>query len=490
MRQEKAEKRTRRVKDNWIKFLNDLDATAAIIEKGRKGESAKPAAGRPSALSRLKLGGRISSGLVGGAFPLLFGQGAGAAIGGGLGGFAGGSQFGFGLSLVGTVIGSAFDEAINKGKELGAALRDPISSLSSLASSSVLSSSALEKQVTALTNTGRAAEAATLAQIDLLDTYGDISDLEALAQAQDDFDRTIAKLQISVASFVSGPLTDFINKLNEGVKQQTAPPPSQPTQLSQILGIGAGISALTGATLIGTGFGAGVGIGFLGAGLALAGAAQMTDMPETDNLEENLREMEKALALAQKMRGIRASQKALDDVRLQIAKEEDRILSLQLQKRQVQLAQERALQELGDKPAQADVDKIKLDTKIKILEIERRISDEVTRRDEKQRKAAQDLQNLRLQNIKFLGRGEKQALIKQVGQPAIQEAQRRGVTLRSFSDIRDFAQFLERERTLQNEAGPALINSNQDLRTSLESTAEVVRGLVSSVDKSIVRRVW
>ena len=482
-RQEKAQKRTRKVKDSWTKFLRDLDDTAAIIEKGRKSQGAKPAAGGRG------IQGRISSGLVGGAFPLLFGQGAGAAIGGGLGGFAGGSQFGFGLSLVGTVIGSAFDEAINKGKELGAALRDPISSLSSLASSSVLSSSALEKQVTALTNTGRAAEAATLAQIDLLDTYGDTSGLEALAQAQGDFDRTIAKLQISVANFVSGPLTDFINKLNEGVKKQVEPPTTQPTLLSQGLGLAAGGLALGAGVAATTGLGLPLSFGLLGGSALLAGAAQMTDVPSTGNVEENLREMEKALALVQKMRGIRASQKALDDVRLQIAKEEDRILSLQLQKRQVQLAQERALQELGDKPAQADVDKIKLDTKIKILEIERRISDEVTRRDEKQKKAAQDLQNLRLQNIKFLGRGEKQALIKQVGQPAIQEAQRRGVTLRSFSDIRDFAQFLERERTLQNEAGPALINSNQDLRTSLESTAEVVRGLVSSVD-TLSNKEW
>jgi hypothetical protein len=55
-----------------------------------------------------------SNALIGGAFPLLFGQGAGAAVGGGLGGALGGAfggTLGFGLSLVGTAIGQAVDDA-------------------------------------------------------------------------------------------------------------------------------------------------------------------------------------------------------------------------------------------------------------------------------------------------------------------------------------------------------------------------------------------
>ena len=55
----------------------------------------------------------LSSGLIGGGFPLLFGQGPTAAIGGALGGVAGGAlggQFGFALSIAGTTIGSALDE--------------------------------------------------------------------------------------------------------------------------------------------------------------------------------------------------------------------------------------------------------------------------------------------------------------------------------------------------------------------------------------------
>ena len=65
-----------------------------------------------------------SSALIGGAFPLLFGQGGGAAIGGALGGAGGGllgGQFGFALSLVGTQIGSLIDTTIGKVGELGQA---------------------------------------------------------------------------------------------------------------------------------------------------------------------------------------------------------------------------------------------------------------------------------------------------------------------------------------------------------------------------------
>ena len=65
-----------------------------------------------------------SSALIGGAFPLLFGQGGGAALGGFVGGAGGGllgGQFGFALSLVGTQLGSLIDTTIGKVGELGQA---------------------------------------------------------------------------------------------------------------------------------------------------------------------------------------------------------------------------------------------------------------------------------------------------------------------------------------------------------------------------------
>jgi len=70
---------------------------------------------------RKRLGSAASNAVIGGAFPLLFGQGAGAAIGGGLGGALGGAfggTLGFGLSLVGTAIGQAIDDAQKLNSEL------------------------------------------------------------------------------------------------------------------------------------------------------------------------------------------------------------------------------------------------------------------------------------------------------------------------------------------------------------------------------------
>lgn len=69
----------------------------------------------------------VSNAIIGGAFPLLFGQGlggaAGGAAGGAVGGFMGGS-LGFGLSLVGTALGAQFDATVQKARDFATALRE------------------------------------------------------------------------------------------------------------------------------------------------------------------------------------------------------------------------------------------------------------------------------------------------------------------------------------------------------------------------------
>ena len=70
---------------------------------------------------RQKIGGALSSGLIGGGFPLLFGQGGAAAAGGAIGGLAGGAiggGFGFALSIVGTALGQAIADAEEFDKSL------------------------------------------------------------------------------------------------------------------------------------------------------------------------------------------------------------------------------------------------------------------------------------------------------------------------------------------------------------------------------------
>ena len=69
----------------------------------------------------------LSSGLIGGGFPLLFGQGIGASVGGGIGGIAGGflgGGLGFGLSIVGTQLGKQVDLLVQATRKTGDALGD------------------------------------------------------------------------------------------------------------------------------------------------------------------------------------------------------------------------------------------------------------------------------------------------------------------------------------------------------------------------------
>ena len=66
-------------------------------------------------------GGAVSSAMIGGGFPLLFGQGGASAVGGGIGGLVGGAiggGFGFGLSIVGTALGQAYQKNLEFNKSL------------------------------------------------------------------------------------------------------------------------------------------------------------------------------------------------------------------------------------------------------------------------------------------------------------------------------------------------------------------------------------
>jgi len=165
--------------------------------------------------ARKELGKRLKdsagNAIIGGAFPALFGQGVGASagglIGGGLGGLLGGN-FGFGLSLVGTAIGQRFDD-INK------ALENPIENFDKLKTTGALSSKSLEKYAEGLIETGRTAEAAAVIQKDLVSSFGPDS-LEAFAElrsASDELNRGFAQAAAGVASFVAGPLSDFLRAL-------------------------------------------------------------------------------------------------------------------------------------------------------------------------------------------------------------------------------------------------------------------------------------
>lgn len=175
---------------------------------------------RAQADRRKRLGEAGSNALIGGAFPLLFGQGIGASIGGaaggGLGGFAGG-QLGFGLSLLGTAVGAQFDLASQKASALASALSDPIGKFAELQQAGLLSSKGLERQVEALIATGREAEAAAVIQQDIADSYGSLAGAKELAKQTDDLQRSWAQLGVRLAQFTAGPLARFIEILNRAL---------------------------------------------------------------------------------------------------------------------------------------------------------------------------------------------------------------------------------------------------------------------------------
>lgn len=157
----------------------------------------------------------ISEGLIGGAFPLLFGQGLGASVGGGLGGavggFAGGG-LGFGLSLIGTALGTAFDTAIQAATEFGAALNDVSTVFGKTKERSLFSSREIEKYATKLEEAGFVASASTLAQQEIIKKIGvsGVERLKDLESSSDRLNRAWAELNLQLQAALAGPMAGLL----------------------------------------------------------------------------------------------------------------------------------------------------------------------------------------------------------------------------------------------------------------------------------------
>ena len=155
------------VLDSRLKNLTEelrlqKDLAAAEARRGRE------AGGRAS--------GAVSSAIIGGGFPLLFGQGPAAAVGGALGGAAGGllgGGFGFALSIAGTAIGDLITQSETLNKTL-AALN---SSLSSTGAASTTTASDIKQLAKDLSITNE--EATQL--VGTFSQFGDAQTREALA---------------------------------------------------------------------------------------------------------------------------------------------------------------------------------------------------------------------------------------------------------------------------------------------------------------------
>ena len=198
---------------------NILDpATLAAERKRRIARGRK----RQESISRAR-----SEGLIGGAFPLLFGQGLGASVGGGLGGavggFAGGG-LGFGLSLVGTALGTALDTAVQSAKELGAALQKPVENFDKFVDSSFFSSRALENQIKKTIEYGDAASASAMIQEEAIRKFGvnGVKNLAYLESESDKLNRAWAELGQSMQALIAGPLGSLLRTIAKPIEKNVA----------------------------------------------------------------------------------------------------------------------------------------------------------------------------------------------------------------------------------------------------------------------------
>ena len=180
----------------------------------------------------------IGSGIIGGAFPLLFGQGPGAALGGGIGGFAGGAlggQFGFGLSLVGTQLGVIFDQVIAGATELGQALNPVTADINKLADAAGFAGTETEQYIKAIEqNAGKqAALKAATQKLALIVGQDGVKALEEFGEASKDlgnsWNQLMAQMSAGIAQLLSGPTRELADTLSDdaafrgGLRQTEGP---------------------------------------------------------------------------------------------------------------------------------------------------------------------------------------------------------------------------------------------------------------------------
>jgi len=167
----------------------------------------------------------VSNAVIGGAFPLLFGQGLGASIGGAAGGFAGGKkggQFGFAFSLLGTVLGSQLDRLAQSARELGEALRNPIKNMDLLVTKMGQANTPFADTVETLKSLGLEAVAAGQVLDNFNKTFGtNKTQLSQLGEESIRFTNELTKLGTGITLFVAGPLTFFLEKINAALGFQT-----------------------------------------------------------------------------------------------------------------------------------------------------------------------------------------------------------------------------------------------------------------------------
>ena len=197
----------------------------------------------------------LSSGLIGGGFPLLFGQGVGASIGGGIGGIAGGALgggLGFGLSIVGTQLGKQLDILVGSAKKAGDALADFNKDTTTLIASLGLTNSAFSQRIQLLEqaegkeaafNVALARTTAIVGQggVDALKEFGDQT-----RQITQGFSQFFLIVQAGLARIIS--FSRLLKGLGDGLQNLTIGERLRKSSSPELQGIGNRIAELEGKT--------------------------------------------------------------------------------------------------------------------------------------------------------------------------------------------------------------------------------------------------
>ena len=174
--------------------------------------------------------GMLQNALIGGAFPMLFGGGAGAVAGGFAGGFIPGNPM---MSIVTSALGTVVDEFAAAAAEMGVSLSDPITNFEKLKEANLLASKSQEFYIQKLIETGRIAEATGAIQAQVIKKIGvsGYNDLTALGNASVDLSKAWADFNLQLQAALAGPLAGLLAWLTEIVKLSTASTQQQAQRL-------------------------------------------------------------------------------------------------------------------------------------------------------------------------------------------------------------------------------------------------------------------
>jgi hypothetical protein len=192
---------------------NVLKLENAILGTRKAQANATKAAAAPGEQAAKNKNAMLQNALIGGAFPLLFGGGAGAVVGGFAGGFIPGNPM---MSIVTSALGTMVDQFVASVAEMGVAVTSTSGTFDLMREKALFSSTAVEDQAIALEEQGKVTELANLLTQDLAKSIGGegVRALQALGDETNILTKEWNLLTAQLFALVAGPLADFINALN------------------------------------------------------------------------------------------------------------------------------------------------------------------------------------------------------------------------------------------------------------------------------------